>query len=347
MVGTLTLRVGTMSLAALVLSIFTVLLFAVLPAYRAIGPDMIRGGDFDSLTEWRLSQALKTHDGLVQNGVLKLQPAFAGEDLLVRQLIDIPASRQVLMIARGVEITGDDPLSMKQLARASPTIALIGRLSSGSLVGGFDNILVRSDADITLRESKKFVRIPADHVELWFEIEFDGGMGTLLVDQVQAFEAQAISWVHWARQLLGLGWIALAGLVLISFWRLSKVGLGLYIALMSLLIIFPAPWGLMMMDENEWLALGLDHVGLFFVFALMSYFLFGKDDPGSLFVPWFAAATSTECLQFYFNYREPLLSDWTSNLVGLTLAGLIILLVQRFSDPVKSQEKSQRSHLGP
>lgn len=333
MVRTLTLRVGTMSLVALVLSIFTVLLFAVLPAHRAVGTDLIRGGDFDSLADWRLSEALKMRDGLVPGGVLKLQPTFAGEDLLVRQLIDIPASRQVLIIARGVEISLSDPSSLDQkAAQALPTIALVGRLSSGRLVGGFDNILVRSDTDIILRESKKFVRIPADHVELWFEIEFDGGLGTLLVDQVQAFEAQAISWVHWARQLLGLGWIALAGLVLISFWRLSKVGLGLYIALMSLLIIFPAPWGLMMMDENEWLALGLDHVGLFFVFALMSYFLFGKDDPGLLIVPWFAAATSTECLQFYFNYREPLLSDWTSNLVGLTLAGLIVLLVQRFSD---------------
>lgn len=333
MFGTLTLRVGTMSLVALVLAFCTVLLFTVLPAYRAIGTGLIRGGDFDSLADWRLSKALKTRDGLVQDGVLKLQPTFAGEDLLVRQLIDIPASRQVLIIARGVEITlPDSPSTDQKAAQALPTIALVGRSSSGRLVGGFDNILVRSDTDIIIRESQKFVRIPADHVELWFEVEFNGGVGTLLVDQVQAFEAQAISWAHWARQLLGLGWIALASLVLISFWRLSKVGLGLYIALMSLLIILPAPWGLMMMDESEWLALGLDHVGLFFVFALMSYFLFGKDDPRSLIVPWFAAATSTECLQFYSNYREPLLSDWYSNLVGLTLAGLIILLIRRFRE---------------
>ncbi|MFT7218687.1 MAG: hypothetical protein ACI8Z1_000298 [Candidatus Azotimanducaceae bacterium] len=329
----LTLRVRTMSAAALILAFCTVLLFAVLPAYKAIGTDLIRGGDFDSLTGWRLSNALKTGDGLVQDGVLKLLPTFAGEDLLVRQLIDIPASRQVLIIARGVEITVSDPPSTGQkAAQALPTIALVGRSSSGRLVGGFDNILVRSDTDIVIRESQKVVLIPADHEELWFEIEFHGGMGTLLVDQVQAFEAQAINWVHWARQLLGLGWIALASLVVISFWRLSKVGLGLYIALMSLLIILPAPWGLMMMDENEWLALGLDHVGLFFVFALMSYFLFGKDDPGSLMVPWFAAATSTECLQFYSSYREPLLSDWYSNLVGLILAGLIIFLMARFRE---------------
>lgn len=335
----LTPRLITFSIVSLLLSLLTVLLFGMLSAYRAVGPDLVRGGEFESMEFWQLSRTLREQANPISNGVIHLEAHHASQDILARQRLEIPASRQLLVLASGVEVYNGASTSSSS---GLPTIAVVGRDAAGRLVGGFDNVILRQAGTLKIDTISQTVQVPVDHSEIWLELEINGGTGVLRVDRLQAFEAELIPWVAAVRQVLAVIWIGLTLMALFFLWNTSKVGSIGLLGVLMLTVVFPSPWESIMSSGLYEMTFGLRNVGLdhgvvFFLGTVASYGLFPRnahyswDIHFAILLSWLALASSTESLQYFTGTRIPLLSDWVANLLGIMMAGVVATMYQFFS----------------
>jgi hypothetical protein len=174
----------------LILAALTILLFEYFPSHEKTGEPLLINEDFLSSTEgWHFSRDLRTTPGYLADGFLELRNDLPGRDLLARQTIAIPDSRQIILTGYGIELTdteqGENP---KQV----PTIAVIGRDAEGNFIGGSNYLLLRESGTRSIDELARTITLPAHFLEARIEAEFVGGTGLFRIDRISAFEARDI-----------------------------------------------------------------------------------------------------------------------------------------------------------
>jgi len=308
----------------LILAGLTILLFEYFPGHEKTGEPLLINGDFQSSTEgWHFSKDLRTTPGYLADGFLELRNDLPGRDLLAKQTIAIPESRQIILTGYGIELTdteqGENP---KQV----PTIAVVGRDAEGHFMGGSNHLLLRESGTRSIEELSRVITLPAHFLEARIEAEFVGGTGLFRIDRISAFEAKDIRLHNYARYILFIVWFTLILITTITLLKLSLTATLGFITALGLLVLLPETLKVQILaPADALLKMGsFDHLALFMLGTIGVRLLFPVAKPGLLVCSFITFATASETLQYFTSHREPLVLDWAFDLVGI-LAGLSLI----------------------